>query len=440
MFIVSIMLMILVGAYKVFFGGGFQVVPGPGQLASPGEAIVNNTREQVTLFMLLSAFASGCSAVTSVKAISNGVPAFCKPEAQNARTTLVWMAGLLLTMFIGITWLSTYGAEPRVQESVLSQVARSVFGPNIFWYIVQFATAGILFVAANTSYADFPRLTSLIARDRYLPCQFVSLGDRLVFSNGILILALFAILLVIYFNASVMNLIPLYAVGVFLSFKLSQLGIVVHWYRARTPGWQRSAIVNGLGAFTTFIVLCVIILAKFEEGAWVVTIPIPILVGIFLFIHRHYVEVARQLSLEGLEPPPPLRNTVIVPVSTLHRGTVNAIRYAEGLLPGNVTAVHISLDPEQTRKLQERWKKWGSDVSLVILDSPYRSLVRPLLNYVDEVDACWDNDIVTIVLPEFVAAKWWHNILHNQIAFLVRAALRFRRGKAIVSVPYQLER
>lgn len=440
LFIFSILLMLVVGAYKVFLGGGFHIDPGPGALAGPGEEIIRNINAPITAFMILSAFASGCSAMTGVEAISNGVPAFRKPEANNARTTLVWMAALLLTMFAGITWLSTYGAQPRVEESVLSQIARSVFGRNIFWSIVQLATAGILFVAANTSYADFPRLTSLIARDRYLPRQFVSLGDRLVFSNGILILALFSALLVVYFKASATNLIPLYAVGVFLSFTLSQSGMVVHWYRLRTPGWQRSAAINGLGAVTTFVVLCVIILAKFEEGAWVVTILIPILVALFLFIHNHYVNVARQLSLEGLEPPPPPRNTVVVPVSALHRGTVNALKYAEAMAPGNVTAVHISMDLEQTRKIQDRWQKWGGDVPLVILDSPYRSLVRPLLNYIEEIDARWDNDIVTVVLPEFVAAKWWHHLLHNQTSLLIKGALLFRRNKAVVSVPYRLEK
>jgi amino acid transporter len=439
-FIFSMLTMIVVGAFKVFVVGGFHVTPSPGQLAGPGEQIITSTHNPITLFLILSAFASGCSAMTGVEAISNGVPAFRKPEAPNARTTLVWMAGLLLVMFAGITWLATYGAAPRVEESILSQIARSVFGRNLAWYVVQVATAGILTVAANTSYADFPRLTSLIARDRYLPRQFVSLGDRLVFSNGIIILALFSIALVVYFNASTTNLIPLYAVGVFLSFTLSQAGMVVRWYRLKTPGWQRSAAVNGLGALTTFVVLCVIILAKFAEGAWVVTILIPLLVLLFLFIHRHYVEMARQLSLEGLEPPPPLRNTVIVPVSTLHRGTVNALKYAEAMAPGNVTAVHISLDPEQAKKIQERWKKWGGDIPLIVLDSPYRSMVRPLLNYIEEVDSRWDNDIVTVVLPEFVAAKWWHHLLHNQTSLLIKGALLFRKNKAVVSVPYRLEK
>ncbi len=440
LFIFSILTMVVLGAYKIFLGGGLHITPGPGPLAGPGEEIITNTSQLITPFLIMSAFASGCSAMTGVEAISNGVPAFKQPEAPNARTTLVWMAGLLLAMFAGITWLATYGALPRQQESVLSQIARGVFGANIFWYIVQIATAGILFVAANTSYADFPRLTSLIARDRFLPRQFASLGDRLVFSNGIVILALFSAALVIYFKASTTSLIPLYAVGVFLSFTLSQAGMVVRWYRQRTRNWQRSALVNGLGALTTLVVLCVIIIAKFAEGAWVVILLIPLLVGLFLFIHRHYVEVAHQLSLEGLEPPPPLRNTVIVPISTLHRGTVNAVKYAEAMAPGNVTAVHISMDPEQTRRIQERWAKWGGKVPLVVLDSPYRSLVRPLLNYIEEVDQRWDNDVVTVVLPEFVAAKWWHHLLHNQTSLLLKGALLFRKNKVVVSVPYRLER
>ena len=438
-FIISMVIMIAVGAYKVLLGG-FHIVPPAGPLAGSGEEIIRDPTRAITLFMVLSAFASGCSAMTGVEAVSNGVPAFRKPEANNARTTLVWMISILVFMFVGITWLSTYGAMPRQEESILSQIARSVFGRNAAWYIVQIATAGILTVAANTSYADFPRLMSLIARDRYMPHQFASLGDRLVFSNGIILLAIISALLTIYFKANTSNLIPLYAVGVFLSFTLSQAGMVVHWYRLKTRGWQRSAVINGIGAATTLVVLVVIILAKFLEGAWVVTILIPLLVLMFLFIHRHYVEAARQLSLEGLEPPPLLRNTVIVPVSALHRGTVNALKYAEAMAPGNVTAVHISLDPEQTKKIQERWKKWGGDIPLIVLDSPYRSLVRPLLNYIEEVDSRWDNDIVTVVLPEFVAAKWWHHLLHNQTSLLIKGALLFRKNKAVVSVPYRLEK
>jgi len=441
LFLATVLAMIAYGLIIRLAGNTIAITPLAGPVAGPGDLTLNPQShfEPVGLFLLMSSFASGCAALTGVEAISNGVPAFKRPEAPNARVTLVWMAGLLLVMFVGITWLSGYGAEPRQDESVLSQVGRGVFGDgSLLHTILQFSTAGILFIAANTAFADFPRLTSLIARDRFLPRQFTTLGDRLVFSNGVLILALFSALLVVIFAASTSNLIPLYAVGVFLSFTLSQAGMVRRWFRLRERGWQRSAFINGIGATTTFVVMCVIIIAKFAEGAWVVVLLIPAIVLLFLGIQRHYANTASQLSLQGLEPPPPLRNTVIVLVSTLHRGTVNALKYAEAMSPDSVTAVHVTWDGEQTCKLQERWQKWGGNVPLVVLESPYRSLVRPLLSYIDEVDARWDNDIVTVVLPEFVPAKWWHHLLHNQTSLMIKTALLFRKNKVVVSVPYRL--
>lgn len=441
LFLATALLMIGYGFVKWLLGYDLVVTPPPGPLAGPGETLLESSShfEPIGFFLLMSSFASGCAALTGVEAISNGVPAFKKPEAHNARITLVVMVGLLMTLFVGITWLSGYGAAPREQESVLSQVGRGVFGNgSILHSILQFATAGILFIAANTAYADFPRLTSLIARDRFLPRQFASLGDRLVFSNGIVILTVFSIVLVILFRASATNLIPLYAVGVFLSFTLSQAGMVIHWLRLKERGWQRSALVNGIGAVTTFIVMWVIIIAKFEEGAWMVVLLIPILVVLFLSIHTHYVNAAKQLSLEGLERPVALRNTVIVPVSNLHRGVVNALLYAESIAPGNVTAVHISMDDEQTAKVRAKWAKWGGDTPLIVLESPYRSLIRPLLRYIDEVDRQWDNDVITVVLPEFVPAKWWHTLLHNQTALLLKGALLFRKNCVVADVPYRL--
>lgn len=441
LFLIMMLLMIGIGIVRRLTGVPIEIIPPPGPLAGPGDTILGpgSHFEPIGIFLLMASFASGCAALTGVEAISNGVPAFRTPEARNARTTLVWMAMLLLVMFVGITWLSGYGAEPRVEETLISQIGRGIFGDgSLLHTILQFATAGILLLAANTSFADFPRLTSLIARDRYLPRQFASLGDRLVFSNGIMILAAFSIALVIFFNAEVSNLIPLYAVGVFLSFTLSQAGMVRHWFRDKQAGWQRSAVINGIGAAATFVVMWVIIIAKFAEGAWIVVLLIPLIVLLFVGIHHHYVNTARELSLQGLQPPPMLRNTVIVPISTLHRGTVNALKYAEAIAPGNVTAVHISMDPEQTRKLQERWPTWGGDTPLVILDSPYRSLVRPLLNYIEEVDKRWDHDVITIVLPEFVPARWWHHLLHNQTSLLIKGALLFRKNKVVTSVPYQL--
>jgi hypothetical protein len=243
----------------------------------------------------------------------------------------------------------------------------------------------------------------------------------------------------VIFDATVTALIPLYAGGVFVSFTLSQFGMVQRWRRLREPGWQQGMVVNGIGALTTLGVAGIVLYQKFMLGAWVLVLVIPLVILLFLLIHQHYRTAAQQLSLQGLVRPPALRNMVIVPVSTLHRGTVNALTYAEAIAPGNITAVHISLDPEQTRKLRERWPAWGGDIPLVVLESPYRSLVRPLLRYIEEVNARWDTDIVTVILPEFVPAKWWHHLLHNQTSLLIKGALLFRRNKVITSVPYRLD-
>jgi amino acid transporter len=440
-FLVMVLSMIAYGLFRWLIGDTITITPPLGPVAGPGETEFgpNSHYEPIGIFLLMASFASGCAALTGIEAIADGVPAFKKPEAHNARVTLVWMAFFLLTMFLGVTWLSGYGAVPSNAESILSQIGRGVFGEGILHSILQFATAGILFLAANTAFADFPRLASFIARDRFLPRQFTSLGDRLVFSNGIMLLAGASALLVVIFEARVTNLIPLYAVGVFLGFTLSQAGMVRRWFRLKEQGWQRSAFLNGLGALTTFVVLWVIIIAKFMEGAWMVVLLIPAIVLIFLGIHRHYVNAAKQLSLEGLEPPPPLRNTVVVPVSTLHRGVINALTYAESIAPGNVIAVHVSLDEEQTAKLRAKWAKWGGNTQLVVLDSPYRSLVRPLIRYLDEVDRRWDNDMITVILPEFVPARWWHALLHNQTALMIKGALLFRKNRVVTSVPYRLD-
>ncbi len=437
-FLFTIFVLLAVGGYRFLTG---DIVP-----VNPVERLneIHGAGETIGLLLMMRAFSAGCTALTGIEAISDGVPAFKKPEWINARTTLTVMAVLLTTMFIGITFLAQqYHALPPEAgnpETVLSQIGRGVFGGRgIMYALLQAATATILVLAANTAYQDFPRLISFLARDRFLPRQLGSLGDRLVFSNGIIILALAAGLLIVLFNARVTALIPLYAVGVFTSFTISQAGMVQRWRRLRETGWKQGMLINGIGAATTLVVLGVIVYEKFTLGAWIVLILIPLIIAMFVAINRHYVRAAKQLSLEGLEPPPIVRNTVIVPVSTLHRGTINALKYAEAIAPGNVTAVHISMDPDQTRKLQERWTKWGGDVPLVVLDSPYRSLVRPLLLYIEEVESRWDNDLVTVVLPEFVPARWWHNLLHNQTSLLIKGALLFRRNKVVTSVPYRLQ-
>jgi len=438
-FLITIFAVLIIGGYRYLTG---TIIP-----VAPDEELARLSAEgagAVGLVLLVRAFAAGCTALTGIEAISDGVPAFKKPEWVNARVTLTVMAVLLTIMFLGLTFLARqYIALPphaENPETVLSQIGRGVFGGRGLPYaLLQAATATILVLAANTAYADFPRLISFLARDSFLPRQLGTLGDRLVFSNGIIVLAVAASILIVIFNATVTALIPLYAGGVFISFTIAQAGMVQRWRRRREPGWQRGMIVNGIGALTTFVVALIVISQKFFLGAWLLLIIIPLVIAMFLTIHKHYISAAKQLSLQGLAPPPPLRNVVIVPVSTLHRGAINALKYAEAIAPGQVTAVHVSLDAEQTRKLRERWEEWGGDVPLLVLPSPYRSLVRPLMRYIDEVGARWENDIVTVVLPEFVPARWWHHLLHNQTSLLIKGALLFRRNTVMASVPYRLE-
>jgi len=451
--------------------------------------------QPLTLFLLLGAFSNGCAALTGIEAISNGVPAFKKPEAKNAATTLVWMALLLTVMFLGTSVLAyLYGVHPHASETVISQFARIMFtGPMAwFYYVVQITTALILVLAANTSFADFPRLGSLLARDRFLPRQFATRGDKLVFSNGIVMLAIFSSILVIAFRGDTSRLIPLYAVGVFLSFTLSQSGMVRHWLKVRAQSpkkkakerkrreedihytqstidretipdaeleasdqrgstfvndevtdsshWKKSIVVNAVGAVATFIVLCVFIATKFIHGAWIVVVVIPLLVFMFRAIHTHYVGVAKELSTEGLSELRPIKHTVIVPISGIHRGVVGALQYAKSIAPEHVQAVYVDFDEEATVKLREKWERWGAGVALVVLPSPYRELTRPLLRYIARLERKGENDIVTVVLPEFVPAKWWQHLLHNQSSLMLKGALLFKKGVIVTSVPYHLEK
>ena len=434
-FIVSIVAMIVAGIAKTAAGvAPVEAIEQPSAMAS----------EAVGAWLVLQAFAAGCTALTGVEAISNGVPAFKKPESRNAATTLIWMVVILGTMFLGITWLANaYGALPNdtTHETVVSQIARSVFGSGPIYAIIQVFTALILVLAANTSYADFPRLSSLLSKDRFLPRQFASRGDRLVFSNGILALGFFSALLVIIFRADEIALLPLYAIGVFLSFTLSQGGMVRHWLRFREAGWQRSIAINGFGAVLTAVVLVVLTVTKFVHGAWAVLVLIPLIVFGLNRIRAHYRDVAQQLSLEGVAKPVPLiRHTAIVLVSGVHRGVLPALQYAASIAPDNVTAVYVDLDDDATAKVQAKWQHWGFGIPLVVLPSPYRSLTAPLLKYIDEVDQRYSDDMLTIVMPEFVPRRWWQHMLHNQTGLLLKTALLFRRGKIVTSVPYHLER
>lgn len=398
----------------------------------------------LTLFLILRAFSSGCAALTGIEAISDGVPVFKPPESDNAGKTLIAMATLLATMFLGITFLThQFGIVPdeATHETLVSQLGRYVLGEGSpLYFALQVATMLILVLAANTSFADFPRLSSILARDRYMPHQFANLGDRLVFSNGIITLALASSALIVIFGGQTTRLIPLYAIGVFLSFTLSQSGMVARWWRVRTPHWQVKAAINGLGALATGVVTVVIAATKFALGAWIVLLWIPIFISFFLSVHRHYQRVARQLSLENRGSLPPIRrHRVIVPVADVHRGVIAALNYARAI-SDDVTAVYVEVDPAETEKVQRKWADWGEGVRLITLKSEYRSIIGPLIEYVDKIDEPNRRDqVVTIVLPQFVPARPWHNLLHNQTAILIHLAFVFRRDVMVTDVPFHLE-
>jgi len=405
-------------------------------------APIDPTGTPLTLFLLLTAFSNGCTAMTGVEAVSNGVPAFRPPEARNAAATMVTMAVLSITMFLGITLLAhAYGVVPSDQETVVSQIARGVFGGRgLFYYLVQAATMLILVLAANTAYADFPRLASILARDRYMPRQFMNQGDRLAFSNGIIGLSLFASALLAIYGGDTHSLIPLYMIGVFVSFTLSQAGMVQHWRRLRAPGWRTSALINGFGAVVTGVVLVVVAVTKAHEGAWLILLLIPLHVVFFRATKRHYDGVADQLSLKEWSPPAVRRNnTVLVPISGVQRAVVQAVAYAK-TLSNDVRAVYVDTDRATTERLREDWACWGQGVPLVILESPYRSLMEPFLEHLERVDAQRPDDFVTVVLPEFVPARWWHHLFHNQRALLIKGALLFRPNVVVTSVPFHLRR
>ena len=461
LFVFSFLFMIGYGLISYYLNPGTTVPPAEDLKFAEGYDL-----QPLTWFLLLGAFSNGSVALSGTEAISNGIPAFKQPESRNAATTLGWMAALLATMFIGTSIMSyLYHVHPSESETVISQFARTIFtGPmGWFYYVIQGATALILVLAANTAFADFPRLSSLLARDRFLPRQFATRGDKLVFSNGIIILAIFSGVLVAAFGGDTSRLIPLYAVGVFLSFTLSQSGMVLHWWKAgrkanQPPGpesdnaktntdeqrlarhWKKSIAINGIGAVATCIVTIVLILTKFTHGAWIVVVIIPLLVALFRAIHRHYVDVAMQLTTEGLQKVRPVDHEVIVPISGIHRGVLQALEYAKTIARGgHVTALYINLDEEATQKLRAKWTGFVEGVELVVIASPYRSLVGPLVRHIDRRLKLHPHQLVTVVLPEFVPARWWHHLLHNQTSLMLKGSLLFKRNVIVISVPYHLK-
>ncbi len=436
-FISSMLLMIAFALIQDLFFGATQV-----QHAIPPE--IPSVGEIAGLWLILRAFAAGCTALTGIEAISDGVQAFRVPEAKNASATLTMMVVLLVSMFIGITYLAhLHGAVPNelTHETVVSQIARTVFGVGPIYTFIQVTTALILVLAANTAFADFPRLASFLSRDRFLPRQFASRGDRLVFSNGIVALGFFSALLVVIFNANEIAMLPLYAIGVFISFTLSQAGMVLRHLRLQETGWRRSVLISGMGAILTAVVLVVLAVTKFTHGAWVVLVLIPLLVFGFYSIYRHYTRVADQLSLSTASRPRPVRRiTVIVLISGIHKGVLPAIELGRSLAPDNVTAVYVNLDPDNVERLRNRWAEWSCEVPLVVLESPYRSLITPMLTYIAEIEGRYRDDQLMIVLPEFIPSRWWEHLLHNQTGLILRTALMFRAGKTVISVPYKLDR
>ena len=430
-FIATIAAMLGVGAVQILFGHAARVEPLPSMAPT----------EPLTLFLLLRAFSSGCTALTGVEVISNGVSAFKKPEPKNAAFTMIGMAAILGTMFIGISAMAYYfGIVPKGDETVVSQIAHATFGTGPLYFLVQASTMVILILAANSSFNGFPRLASILARDSYMPHQMSMMGDRLVFSNGVIILGVFSCLLIVLFNGDTHALIPLYAVGVFLSFTISQAGMVKRWLVKKGPHWEKKLLVNGIGAVTTAIATLIIASTKFAHGAWIVIVLIPLLITFFRAIRSHYKAVSEQVALSrGHRPPMPRRNIVVLPIGGVNRAVIRAVDYARSR-SGDIRAVLVDVDPEETARVEIQWAQWGCGVPLTVLPSPYRSVLSSLLDYLEQVlqkdQECW----VTVVIPEILPARWWQNILHNQRAFMLKGALLFKDRVILTDVPYHLTR
>jgi amino acid transporter len=430
-----------------------------GMVVDPPHFEAHNVLSVITPFILLHAFANGTTALTGVEAISNGITAFKEPRSKNAGITLIWMSLILGTLFLGLSFLTAQvQAVFSESETVISQLARTIFdGRGIPYFMLISGTTVVLIMAANTAFADFPRLGALHAGDGFLPRQLTFRGSRLVFSRGIVALAVISSLLIILFQASVTRLIPLYAIGVFLSFTLSQTGMARRWWKIGhlkegeeivepgstlryEKGWRFRMVINGFGAVCTAVVMVVFAVTKFREGAWVVLILTPVLVTIFFAIHHHYKRLAKNLSLDnfGSVPPHTLRHRVIMPVSGVHQGTLAALRYAR-MLSDDVTAVHVSIEPADAEKVRKKWETWGDGVRMVMLNSPYRLFLEPLLGYIAEImKQRQTGETITIVVPEFVSNNRLAGALHTNTADLLRSQLKRQEGIVIINVPYHV--
>ncbi|MEW6474002.1 MAG: APC family permease [Actinomycetota bacterium] len=436
-YILSLGALIVFGLLRYYFGD-VDTVPFDPERAEH----IKQTGGTLGLFLILRGFSSGAIALTGVEAISNGVPAFRRPESRNAAITMTVMGSLLGSLFIGVSVLANrLQPYPTHDETVISQMGRVVFGSdNPIYVVLQFATAGILILAANTAYADFPRLSSIIARDGFLPRQFANRGDRLVFSNGILFLAGASAGLIVAFGGVTNALIPLYAVGVFTSFTLSQTGMVMHHRREREEGWKRGQVINAIGATATFVVLLIVGITKFKVGAWLPIVVIPVIIAFFKGVNRHYTRVSTALAVPPGWRPPRTNQTMVVLVGSVHRGVLEALTYARSLNPNHLLAVSIVTDEEEQERLQQQWEEHGIDVPVEFVYSPYRELTKPVLQFLDSLDQRWRNDTVTVLIPEFVVTRWWEQLFHNQSALLLKGRLLFRPGTVVTSVPFHVER
>lgn len=425
----------------LLLAGSWQMATGrlgtPTTVAGPAQSGV----EAVSIFLLLRAFSSGCTALTGVEVISNGVSAFRPPEPRNAALTMVGMAAILGVLFLGLSTMAYHlGITPKDDETVVSQIARAIFGEGALYYLVQGSTMMILILAANSAYNGFPRLASILARDGYMPHQMSGLGDRLVFSNGAIILGVFSCGLIFIFGGDTHALIPLYAVGVFLSFTLSQAGMVKRWLSKRGPHWQAKLAINGLGAITTSIATGIIASTKFMHGAWIVIALLPALIVWFRSIRGHYRAVSEQVALSrDHRPPLPRSNIVVIPISGVNRAVIRAVDYARHR-SSDVRAVLVDIDPRDTARIEIQWAQWGCGVPLIVLPSPYRSILETLLDYVEQLLQKDQEGWVTVVLPEILPARWWQNILHNQRALMLKAALLFKERVVLTDVPFHLQR
>jgi amino acid transporter len=450
-FFLSMTTLTVLAGFIRYFSGSLGVVTDP----PPLETL---HIEPISLFLLLRTFSNGTTALTGVEVIANGVKSFREPRTHNAAVTMIWMSAILGVLFVGIVYLlGVIVAVPSEVETVISQLARTVFGNRGLLYLGTItATTIILILATNTAFAGFPALSAIIAEDGFMPRQLTYRGSRLVFSRGIMTLTAIASFLIIIFNASVTALVPLWAVGVFLSFTLSQAGMARHWWYNRRPtdprhtekerrhpydrGWRWKLAVNGLGSVTTAVVTLIFAITKFVDGAWIIVLLLPLIVMSFYAVHRHYATLAHDLSLERYgQPPPQKRHRVVIPISTVHQGTLEALDYALSL-SDDVTVVHISIDADQTEKLRQKWSWWGKGVRLVVIESPYRTFLEPFLDYVNELCTILQpNERLTIVVPQFIPKHWWHNLLHTQTAFWLRFVLLNKKGVVVTEVPYQVQ-